>query len=69
MPFIQKILQLRDEEHYDLYTGAMQRAEVVFFMKPEEKKDTMLFLSQIKTRSVDQEIVDSDGKWMNSIYK
>ncbi|MEA2061589.1 MAG: hypothetical protein U9P10_14005 [Thermodesulfobacteriota bacterium] len=36
-------------------------------MKPEEEKDTELFLSQIKTRSVDQEIVDDAGvlyrKW------
>ncbi|WP_024336603.1 PIN domain-containing protein [Desulfotignum balticum] len=53
------LLQLRDEEQYDLYTGAIQRAEVVFFMKPEEEQDTKLFLSQIKTRSVDQEIVDN----------
>jgi len=61
------LARLRDEEHYDLYTGAMQRAEVVFFMKPEEEKDTELFLSQIKTQSVDQELVDSAGvlyrKW------
>jgi len=61
------LIQLRDEECYDLYTGAMQRAEVVFFMKPEEEKDTELFLSQIKTGSIDQEIVDGAGvlyrKW------
>ncbi len=61
------LIQLRDEEHYDLYTGAMQRAEVVFFMKPEEEKDTALFLSQIKTQAVDQKIVDDAGvlnrKW------
>ncbi|MDY6903287.1 MAG: PIN domain-containing protein [Thermodesulfobacteriota bacterium] len=53
------LIQLRDEEHYELYTGAVQRAEVVFFMKPEEEKDTALFLSQIKTQAVDQEIVDN----------
>lgn len=60
-------IQLRDEEHYDLYTGAMQRAEVVFFMKPEEEKNTELFLSQIKTQAVDQKNVDDAGvlyrKW------
>lgn len=61
------LIQLRDEEHYDLYTGAMQRAEVVFFMKSEEEEDTELFLSQIKTQAVGQEIVDDAGvlyrKW------
>ena len=36
----------------------MQRAEVVFFMRPEEEVETALFLSQFKTESVDQEIVD-----------
>ncbi len=59
------LLKLRDEEQYDLYTGALQRAEVVFFMKPEEEQDTKLFLSQIKTWSVDQEIVDNAG----SLYR
>ena len=61
------LILLQDEELYDLYTGAMQRAEVVFFMKPEEKKDTELFLSQIKTQAVDQKVIDDAGvlyrKW------
>ncbi|MBF0286846.1 MAG: PIN domain-containing protein [SAR324 cluster bacterium] len=64
------LVHLRDEEQYELYTGAMQRAEVVFFMKPEEEEATGLFLSQIKTESVDQEIVDKAGvlyrKWYSS---
>ncbi|MCD6585475.1 MAG: PIN domain-containing protein [Desulfobacteraceae bacterium] len=59
--------RLRDQERYDLYTGAMQRAEVVFFMRPEEENETELFLSQIKTESVDQRIIDVAGalyrKW------
>jgi len=50
--------KLRDDGEYELWTGAMQRAEVVFFMRPEEEEATLLFLSQFKTAVVDQEIVD-----------
>ena len=53
--------QLRDVGKEELWIGAMQRAEVVFFMKPAEEKDTLLFLSQFKTQPVDQEIVDKGG--------
>jgi predicted nucleic acid-binding protein len=51
--------QLRDEKAYELWTGAMQRAEVVFFMRPEEEDSTLLLLSQFKTAAVDQYIIDS----------
>ncbi len=47
------LVSLRDKERYELYTGAMQRAEVVFFMRPEEEEPTELFLSQFKTEPVD----------------
>ena len=61
------LTHLRDHERYNLYTGAMQRAEVVFFMRSEEEYETELFLSQIKTESVNQSIVDIAGalyrKW------
>ena len=40
----------------------MQRAEVVFFMRPEEEAATELFLSQLKTAPVTQEIVDVAGR-------
>jgi predicted nucleic acid-binding protein len=50
---------LRDSEEIELWTGAMQRAEIVFFMKPEEETATLLFLSQFKTASIDQRIVDA----------
>jgi len=50
---------LRDAGEYELWTGAMQRAEVVFFVKPDEEESTLQFLSQFKTAAVDQEIVDS----------
>ena len=58
---------LRDKSQYELWTGAMQRAEVIFFMLPEEEETTELFLSQFKTAVVDQSIVDTAGilyrKW------
>ncbi len=50
--------RLRDDRAYELWTGAMQRAEVVFFMRPEEEEATLLFLSQFKTAVVDQGVVD-----------
>lgn len=49
---------LRDDKAYELWTGAMQRAEVVFFMRPGEEDFTLLFLSQFKTATVDQGIID-----------
>jgi len=58
---------LRDGGEYKLWIGAMQRAEMVFFMRPEEKEATELFMSQFKTAPVDQSIVDAAGtlyrKW------
>ena len=58
---------LRDGGGYELWTGALQRAEVVFFMLPGEKEATELFLSQFKTAPVDQQVVDAAGvlyrKW------
>lgn len=50
---------LRAEGGHELWVGAMQRAEVVFFMRPEEEQQTMLFLSQFKTAPVNQDIVDA----------
>ncbi len=61
---------LRDSGELELWTGAMQRAEVVFFMRPEEEEATMLFLSQFKTESVDQSRIDQAAvlyrKWSPS---
>lgn len=47
---------------YELWTGALQRAEVVFFMRAGEEEATELFLAQFKTASVDQPIVDLGGR-------
>ena len=53
---------LKETGLYELWTGAMQRAEVVFFMRPGEEEPTRLFLSQFKTVPVDQAIVDRAGE-------
>ena len=50
---------LRDDNEHELWTGAMQRAEIVFFMRPEEEERTRQFLSQFKTAPVSQDVVDA----------
>lgn len=59
--------ELATERGVELWTGALQRAEVVFFMRPDEEPDTLSFLSRFKTEPVTQEIVDAAGamyrKW------
>ncbi len=52
---------LQGRPEYSLWTGALQRAEVVFFMRAEEEADTLAFLSQFSTAAVDQRIVDRAG--------
>jgi predicted nucleic acid-binding protein len=54
--------KLRDKDKLELWTGAMQRAEVVSFMRPVEEEATLLFLSQFQTAPVDQLIIDKAGK-------
>jgi predicted nucleic acid-binding protein len=39
----------------------MQRAEVVFFMRPKEEAATMTLLSRVRTEPVTQAIVDLAG--------
>lgn len=46
-----------------LWVGALQRAEVVFFMRPEEKKATLALLSRFKTAEVTQAIVDAAAEF------
>jgi hypothetical protein len=59
--------ELSTERGVELWTGALQRAEVVFFMRPDEESDTLSFLSRFKTEPVTQEVVDAAGlmyrKW------
>lgn len=59
--------KLYNSKEYEVWIGVIQRAEVVFFMKPDEEQATELFLSQFQVASIDQKIVDSAGffyrKW------
>jgi predicted nucleic acid-binding protein len=59
--------KLRDKEKYELWTGATQRAEILFFMRENEKNETLQFLSLFKTAIVDQALVNEAGilfrKW------
>src|SRR5215510_5127203 len=50
--------RLSADEGIDLWIGALQRAEVVFFMRPHEVAPTRSFLSHFKTEPVTQSIVD-----------
>lgn len=59
LSFLQKITAVAD---YELWIGAMQRAEIIFFMRPGEEELTRLFLSQFKTAAIDQKIVDNAGE-------
>jgi len=52
---------LQEKKEYELWVGAIQRAEIIFFMQKDEEKDTLLFLSQFKTAPIDQPIVDAGG--------
>jgi len=59
--------EIQDNKEYELWMGAIQRAEIVFFMRKEEEKNTLLLLSQFKTAPIDQAVVDAGGvlyrKW------
>ena len=50
--------QLREDGQYELWTGALQRAEVVFFLKPGEEGVALPFLARFRTAPIDQAIVD-----------
>ena len=53
---------LRANPAYELWVGAMQRAEIVFFMRPGEEAATIGLFSQFKTAPVGQEIIDAAGE-------
>ncbi len=46
----------------ELWIGAIQRAEIVFFMREEEADATLALLSRFKTQPVTQEVVDRAGQ-------
>ena len=53
---------LQDQKEYELWIGAMQRAEIVFFMRPNEETQTLQLLSLFQTAVVDQQVVDLAGQ-------
>ena len=53
---------LAEDPDIEMWTGAMQRAEVLFFMRPHEEEQTMALLSRIRTAPVDQSIIDEAGR-------
>jgi predicted nucleic acid-binding protein len=53
---------LAADPDYELWIGALQRAEIAFFVRTGEEDSTDLLLSQFKTANVDQRIVDSAAK-------
>ncbi|HNV71516.1 MAG TPA: PIN domain-containing protein, partial [Candidatus Ozemobacteraceae bacterium] len=58
--FLKKVSR---SSEYELWVGAIQRAEIVFFMRPKEEAATELFLSQFRTAPIDQKIVDTAGEY------
>ena len=56
------IAGLRANPAYELWVGAMQRAEILFFMRPGEEAATHALLSQFKTAPVEQATVDAAGE-------
>jgi predicted nucleic acid-binding protein len=58
-----RLRNLIDDNEAELWIGATQRAEIVFFMRDTEKKDTMDFLSLFKTHPVDRAIIDQAGEF------
>ena len=54
--FLQNLAASRE---YDLWVGAMQRAEIVFFMRPDETPRTLQLLSQFHTAPADERIIDA----------
>ena len=52
------LCRIRDEGEFELWTGALQRAEVVFFLRRGEEEATACFLAQFNTAPIDSDIVD-----------
>lgn len=61
---------LLNDTDYELWIGAMQRAEIVFFMKQNEEERTLALLSLFQTHPVNEQIIDQAGvfysKWSPS---
>ena len=53
--------QLAAEPETELWVGALQRAEVVFFMRPNETAATLRLMAQFQTHPVTEDVVDHAG--------
>ena len=60
--------RLSNERGTDLWTGALQRAEIVFFLRESEEAATLSLLSRFKTEAVTQEIVDSAARFYRKYH-
>ncbi len=58
---------LLNDSELELWIGVMQRAEIVFFMRPDEEEKTLILLSLFRTHRADEQIIDQAGifyrKW------
>lgn len=56
-----------DASGAELWTGVLQRAEILFFMRQKEEDDTIRLLSRFRTAPLTVDIVDEAGvlyrKW------
>lgn len=50
--------ELHRREDYSLWIGLVQRAEIVFHMRPEEERGMLAFLAQFASAPIDQKVVD-----------
>ncbi|MCK5852296.1 hypothetical protein KAH27_04625, partial [bacterium] len=55
------LTKLNRNHQYEFWTGAMQRAEIIFFMRDNEKNSTLSFLSHFKTSPVSEKVIDKAG--------
>jgi hypothetical protein len=63
--FFKKIIK----KNNNLYITAMNRVEIIFFMRKNEKTETLKFLSQFKTIPLTEDIVDLAGEYYRNLNK
>ncbi len=56
----ESLLRSMDKDpEVELWIGALQRAEILFFMRPPEERATRALLSRFKTEPVTEQVVDA----------
>ena len=56
------ISELHQRPEFELWIGAMQRAEILFFLRSGEEEKTELLLSLFQTAPLDQNIIDQGAR-------